>query len=210
MNEMTLRRAVYALDLRPNTKFTLLGIMCFVNWEAWSGPCSAKDISKAMHMHESSVRRALKDLVALHLIRRTAKKRSSAKGKVMHHRAETQINVTLVMSRSKIDSSDDSLTPSHSATHTIKDIQQRITTEVTIDSHSSEPDQESKAEEGEVLVDEGEYSEHVIDYARGTGYTPERAKEIMNNIQRKLELRRQREKSGKHNRPTTAYNPKPY
>ena len=116
MNEMTLRRAVYALDLRPNTKFTLLGIMCFVNWETWSGPCSAKDISKAMHMHESSVRRALKDLVALHLIRRTAKKRSSAKGKVMHHRAETQINVTLVMSRSKIDSSDDSLTPSHSAT----------------------------------------------------------------------------------------------
>jgi hypothetical protein len=81
---------------------------------------------------------------------------------------------------------------------------------VTIDSHSSEPDQESKAEEGEVLVDEGEYSEDVIDYARGTGYTPERAKEIMDNIQRKLELRRQREKSGKHNRPTTAYNPKPY
>jgi hypothetical protein len=99
---------------------------------------------------------------------------------------------------------------SHSATHTIKDIQQRITTEVTIDGHSSEPDQESKAEEGEVLVDEGEYSEDVINYARGTGYTPERAKEIMNNIQRKLELRRQREKSGNHNRPTTAFNPKPY
>jgi argininosuccinate synthase len=95
---------------------------------------------------------------------------------------------------------------SHSATHTIKDIQQRITTEVTIDSHSSEPDQESKAEEG----DEGEYSEGVIDYARGTGYTPERAKEIMDNIQRKLEIRRQREKSGNHNRPTTAFNPKPY
>ena len=116
MNEMTLRRAVYGLDLKPNTKFTLLGIMCFVDWEAWSGPCSAKDISKAMHMHESSVRRAIKDLVALHLISRTAKKRSSAKGKVMHHRAETQINVALVMSRSKNDSSDDSLTPSHSAT----------------------------------------------------------------------------------------------
>ena len=60
------------------------------------------------------------------------------------------------------------------------------------------------------MVDEGEYSEDVIDYARGTGYTPERAKEIMNNIQRKLELRRQREKSGNHNRPTTAFNPKPY
>jgi len=86
----------------------------------------------------------------------------------------------------------------------------RETTEDAQPSQSSEPDQESKAEEGEVLVDEGEYSEDVIDYARGTGYTPERAKEIMNNIQRKLELRRQREKSGKHNRPTTAYNPKPY
>jgi hypothetical protein len=95
-----------------------------------------------------------------------------------------------------------------------KDDQLRITTEVSTKddqpSHSSEPDQESKAEEVEVLVDEGEYPQHVIDYARGTGHTLERAQEIMDNGRRKLELRRERDKSGKYNRPTTAYNPKPY
>jgi hypothetical protein len=80
----------------------------------------------------------------------------------------------------------------------------------TQSSHSSEPDQQSKAEEVEVLVDEGKYPQHVIDYARGTGHTLERAQEIMINKQRKLEIRRAREKSGaNHNRPTTAYNPCP-
>ena len=84
----------------------------------------------------------------------------------------------------------------------------------TQSSHSSEPDQESKAEEAEELFveeDEGKYPQHVIDYARGADHTLERAQEIMDNIQKKRELRRAREKNGSnHNRPTTAYNPKPY
>ena len=94
-----------------------------------------------------------------------------------------------------------------------KDNQLRITTEITTkdNQQSSEPDQQSKAEEVEVLVDEGKYPQHVIDYAKDNGHTLERAQEIMDNVRRKLEIRRAREKSGaNHNRPTTAYNPKPY
>lgn len=107
MNEMELRRAVYRLRLNPNTKCALLGVMCFVNWERWIGPCSAKDISKAMCMHESSVRRALKELISLRLIRRTAKKRKTKVGKIAHHRAETQVNVSLIMSQAEAVEDDD-------------------------------------------------------------------------------------------------------
>jgi hypothetical protein len=93
MNEHQLRSAVYALDLKPNTKLTLLGVMCFVNWDTWSGPCSAKDVAKKMSMNERAVKRALKELTDLNILKRSAQRRAANN----HHRAVTEVNVPMIM-----------------------------------------------------------------------------------------------------------------
>ena len=183
-------------------------------------------------MRETTVRRAFKDLIELNLISRVAQRRETVEGNAYHHRAVTRLNVKEVMSDTPLAHNEpplahseltplahSELTPtlivSYNTTGVTTEDNNRETTEdnnrETQSSHSSEPDQQSKAEEVEVLVDEGKYPQHVIDYAKDNDHTLERAQEIMDNVRRKLEIRRAREKSGaNHNRPTTAYNPKPY
>ena len=232
MTEHEVRQAIYGRELKPNSKLTLLGVLDIVKWGEWESKCSSKDVAKRMKMRETTVRRAFKDLIELNLISRVAQRRETVEGNAYHHRAVTRLNVKEVMSDTPLAHNEpplahseltplahSELTPtlivSYNTTGVTTEDNNRETTEdnnrETQSSHSSEPDQQSKAEEVEVLVDEGKYPQHVIDYARGTGHTLERAQEIMINKQRKLEIRRAREKSGaNHNRPTTAYNPKPY
>ena len=227
MTEMELRRAILKLKLKANSKIVLVALLLRLDWNTWSGLCSASDVADELTGDKRMVNRAFKDLIDQDIISRVAQRKSERQ----HYRAFTRVNVSLILGLAKAKSSPDKdQAPSVTVTHpsdmvspppsvivtdnSTKDDQLRITTEVSTKddqpSHSSEPDQESKAEEVEVLVDEGEYPQHVIDYARGTGHTLERAQEIMDNGRRKLELRRERDKSGKYNRPTTAYNPKPY
>jgi len=89
MKEIDVRRAIHKLDLKPNTKLTLLGILCFVKWDSYTGQVSAKDISKEMNINERSVKRALKELIELGLLSRSAQRRSETQ----HHRAMTKVNV---------------------------------------------------------------------------------------------------------------------
>ena len=89
MKEIDVRRAIHKLDLKPNTKLTLLGILCFVKWDSFTGQVSAKDISKEMNINERSVKRALKELIELGLLSRSAQRRSETQ----HHRAMTKVNV---------------------------------------------------------------------------------------------------------------------
>lgn len=232
MTEHEVRQAIYGRELKPNSKLTLLGVLDIVKWGEWESKCSSKDVAKRMKMRETTVRRAFKDLIELNLISRVAQRRETVEGNAYHHRAVTRLNVKEVMSDTPLAHSEpplahseltplahSELTPtlivSYNTTGVTTEDNNRETTEdnnrETQSSHSSEPDQQSKAEEVEVLVDEGKYPQHVIDYAKDNGHTLERAQEIMDNVRRKLEIRRAREKSGaNHNRPTTAYNPKPY
>lgn len=98
MTEHDIRRKIYALELKPNTKLTLLGVLDIVNWQTWSSQCSSKDVSKRMSMKETSVRRAFTELVQLGLISRVAERRETADGKVHHHRAVTRIHIKAIMS----------------------------------------------------------------------------------------------------------------
>jgi len=226
MTEMELRRAVLKLKLKANSKIVLVALLLRLDWSTWSGLCSASDVADELTGDKRMVNRAFKDLIDQNLISRVAQRKSERQ----HYRAFTRVNVSLILSLAKMKSSpDEDQTPTVMVTHpsdkvtlppsvivtdnSTKDNQLRITTEITTkdNQQSSEPDQQSKAEEVEVLVDEGKYPQHVIDYAKDNGHTLERAQEIMDNVRRKLEIRRAREKSGaNHNRPTTAYNPKPY
>jgi len=86
------RRAIHKLDLKPNTKLTLLGILCYVKWDSFTGQVSAKDISKEMNINERSVKRALKELIDLGLLTRSAQRRNETQ----HHRAMTKVNVELI------------------------------------------------------------------------------------------------------------------
>ena len=229
MTEHEVRQAIYGRELKPNSKLTLLGVLDIVKWGVWESKCSSKDVAKRMKMRETTVRRAFKDLIELNLISRVAQRRETVEGNAYHHRAVTRLNIKEVMSDTPLAHNEpplahseltplahSELTPtlivSYSTTGVTTEDNNRETTEDDQLSHSSEPDQESKAEEIEELFgDEGEYSEQVINYARHNKHTLERAREILDNGQRKLEIRRAREKSGSnHNRPTTAYNPKPY
>ena len=92
MKEIDVRRAIHKLDLKPNTKLTLLGILCFVKWDSFTGQVSAKDISKEMNINERSVKRALKELIDLGLLTRSAQRRNETQ----HHRAMTKVNVELI------------------------------------------------------------------------------------------------------------------
>jgi hypothetical protein len=98
MTEHDIRRKIYALELKPNTKLTLLGVLDIVNWQTWSSQCSSKDVSKRMSMKETSVRRAFTELVQLGLISRVAERRETSDGKVHHHRAVTRIHIKAIMS----------------------------------------------------------------------------------------------------------------
>ena len=99
MLEHQLRCAIYArTGIKPNSKLALLGVLACVNWETWSGPCSSKDVAKRMGMDDRTVRRAFKNLTELNLIHRVAERRETVNGKVHHHRAQTTLNVKLIMS----------------------------------------------------------------------------------------------------------------
>jgi len=97
MTEHDIRRKIYALELKPNTKLTLLGVLDIVNWQTWQSQCSSKDVSKRMSMKDTSVRRAFTELVKLGLISRVAERRETVNGKVHHHRAVTRINIKAIM-----------------------------------------------------------------------------------------------------------------
>jgi hypothetical protein len=99
MLEHQIRCAIYARKgLKPGSKLALLGVLACVNWQTWSGPCSSQDVAKRMGMDARTVRRAFKNLVELNLIRRVAERRETANGKGHHHRAQTTLNVKLIMS----------------------------------------------------------------------------------------------------------------
>ena len=98
MTEHDIRRKIYGLELKPNTKLTLLGVLDIVNWQTWQSQCSSKDVGKRMSMKETSVRRAFTELVKLGLISRVAERRVTEDGKVHHHRAVTRLNVKALMS----------------------------------------------------------------------------------------------------------------
>jgi len=100
MNEIDIRRKVYTLALKPNTKLTLLGVLQRVNWKSLQGQVSSNDVSKAMNMSASTVRRAFKELIELGYISRTAQRRESPKGTAYHHRAVTSLNIDLIIENS--------------------------------------------------------------------------------------------------------------
>ena len=100
MNEIDIRRKVYTLALKPNTKLTLLGVLQRVNWKSLQGQVSSNDVSKAMNMSASTVRRAFKELIELGYISRTAQRRESPKGTAYHHRAVTSLNINLIIENS--------------------------------------------------------------------------------------------------------------
>ena len=227
MTEHDIRVRVYALDLKPNTKLTLLGVMCFVNWETWSGPCSARDVSKKMSINERAVKRALKELTELNMISRSAQRRSLNN----HHRAITVVNVSVIMR-----GDNKTLPPSDNMTLPPSDIMTPNTTEdynrgdnqntKEETQQTSQPDDDAQTVEADeaVEVDDSslppelsglapEYIESLREFAALDQCTLLEAHEynerIRRNLDSKLEWRRKHEKSGKHNRPTTAYRPKP-
>ena len=249
MTEHDLRVRVYALDLKPNTKLTLLGVMCFVNWETWSGPCSARDVSKKMSINERAVKRALKELTELNMISRSAQRRSLNN----HHRAITVVNVSVIMRGVNVSPPSDNKTlppsdivtppsdnktlpPSDNKTLPPSDIMTPNTTEdynrgdnqntTEETQQTSQPDDDAQTVEADeaVEVDDSslppelsglapEYIESLREFAALDQCTLLEAHEynerIRRNLDSKLEWRRKHEKSGKHNRPTTAYRPKP-
>ena len=226
MTEHDLRLRVYELDLKPNTKLTLLGVMCFVKWDTWTGPCSAKDVSKKMAMNERAVKRALKELTDIGMINRIAQRRSANN----HHRAVTEVNVSLIMRGVTMSPPSDNKTlpPSDIMTpNTTEDNNRgynRETTEGT--QQTSQPVQDAEASAVGLAVEvnndeippelsgfSAEYINDLREYAALDECTLLEAHEyqqrLFSNREKKLAWRREREKSGMHNRPTTAYRPKP-
>jgi len=257
MTEHDIRRKIYTLELKPNTKLTLLGVLDIVNWQTWQSQCSSKDVGKRMSMKETSVRRAFTELVKLGLISRVAERRVTEGGKVHHHRAVTRINVKAIMSTQTLDHNEltplahNELTPlahiepplahseltplahseltptlimSYNTTEGTTEEYNRETTEET--QQTSQPDDDAQTIEADeaVEVDDSslppelsglapEYIESLREFAVLDQCTLLEAHEynerIRRNLDSKLEWRRKHEKSGKHNRPTTAYRPKP-
>ncbi len=235
MTEHDLRRRIYALELKPNTKLTLLGVLACVNWQTWSGPCSSQDVAKRMGMDARTVRRAFKNLVELNLIHRVAERRETANGKGHHHRAQTTLNVKLIMSGVTLGQND--LTPlgqfdltplgqndlhiNHG--YSIEDINQKTTedTQQTLqpvqDAQTVEADEAVEVDDSSLPPElsgfSAEYINDLREYAALDECTLLEAHEyqqrIFSNREKKLAWRREREKSGMHNRPTTAYRPKP-
>ena len=97
ISEHTIRMRVYALELRPNTKLTLLGVLARVNWSTWSGAVSARVISRTVGVNERTVKRSIKELIDLGFIQRVQAQAQNGRDTS----AETQINVDLIMSTSQ-------------------------------------------------------------------------------------------------------------
>ena len=225
MTEHDLRLRVYELDLKPNTKLTLLGVMCFVKWDTWSGPCSAKDVSKKMAINERAVKRALKELTDIGMIKRSAQRRSANN----HHRAVTEVNVSLIMRGVTMSPPSDNKTlpPSDIMTpNTTEDNNRGYNRETTEDTQqTSQPVQDAEASAAVVAVEVNdeippelsgfspEYINGLKEYAALDRCSLIEAHEYQqlfaSNQEKKLAWRRKHEQSGNHNRPTAAYRPKP-
>ena len=234
MTEHDIRRKIYALELKPNTKLTLLGVLDIVNWQTWQSQCSSKDVGKRMSMKETSVRRAFTELVKLGLISRVAERRVTEGGKVHHHRAVTRLNIKAIMSSQTLAHNEltplahSELTPtlimSYNTTEGTTEEYNRETTEDT--QQTSQPDDDAQTVEADEAVEVNDSDlppelshltpEH-IENLRVLAALDECSlleayqyqQLIASNQEKKLAWRREREKSGMHNRPTTAYRPKP-
>ena len=123
MKEIDIRDAILRLELKPNTKLTLIGILRLVDWKTWAGPCSAAQLSERLNINDRAIKRALKELVELGLIQRSAQRR----GGLQHHRALTVLNIELILK------GDSGVTHSHS--DTMSPLEKPETSEVT-HSHS--------------------------------------------------------------------------
>jgi len=123
MKEIDIRDAILRLELKPNTKLTLIGILRLVDWKTWAGPCSAAQLSERLNINDRAIKRALKELVELGLIQRSAQRR----GGLQHHRALTTLNIELILK------GDSGVTHSHS--DTMSPLEKPETSEVT-HSHS--------------------------------------------------------------------------
>ena len=197
MKEIDVRRAIHKLDLKPNTKLTLLGILCYVKWDSFTGQVSAKDISKEMNINERSVKRALKELIDLGLLTRSAQRRNETQ----HHRAMTKVNVELItgtiITRSpsviKTPPSDIlSLPPSDIVTpNTTKDNNKGYTTEVSTEESNEEDNLISSLCELGLVPENIEKS---VEIQMGIGKTREQALRILLNMQTKYIENQRREK----------------
>ena len=200
-----MRRAIHKLDLKPNTKLTLLGILCYVKWDSFTGQVSAKDISKEMNINERSVKRALKELIDLGLLTRSAQRRNETQ----HHRAMTKVNVELitgtVTTRSpsviKTPPSDIlplppsdivPLPPSDIVTpNTTKDNNKGYTTEVSTEESNEEDNLMSSLCELGLIPENIEKS---VEIQRAIGKTREQALRILLNMQTKYIENQRRKK----------------
>ena len=192
-----MRRAIHKLDLKPNTKLTLLGILCYVKWDSFTGQVSAKDISKEMNINERSVKRALKELIDLGLLTRSAQRRNETQ----HHRAMTKVNVELItgtiITRSpsviKTPPSDIlSLPPSDIVTpNTTKDNNKGYTTEVSTEESNEEDNLMSSLCELGLIPENIEKS---VEIQMGIGKTRIEALRILHNMQKKYIENQRRKK----------------
>ena len=192
-----MRRAIHKLDLKPNTKLTLLGILCYVKWDSFTGQVSAKDISKEMNINERSVKRALKELIDLGLLTRSAQRRNETQ----HHRAMTKVNVELItgtiITRSpsviKTPPSDIlSLPPSDIVTpNTTKDNNKGYTTEVSTEESNEEDNLISSLCELGLIPENIEKS---VEIQMGIGKTRIEALRILHNMQKKYIENQRRKK----------------
>jgi hypothetical protein len=209
-----------------------------------------------MGMDDRTVRRAFKNLTELNLIHRVAERRETVNGKVHHHRAQTTLNVKLIMSDVTLGQSDrtplgqtdrtpsgqtdltlgqSDRTPSGQTDRTpwgqtdlhinrgysIEDINQNTTEETQ---QTSLPDDDAQTVEADEAVEVNdsdlppelselppEYIESLREFAVLDKCSLLEAHEynekIRRNLDSKLEWRHKHEKSGMHNRPTTAYRP---
>lgn len=197
MKEIDVRRAIHKLDLKPNTKLTLLGILCYVKWDSFTGQVSAKDISKEMNINERSVKRALKELIDLGLLTRSAQRRNETQ----HHRAMTKVNVELitgtVTTRSPsviktLPSDILPLPPSDIVTpNTTKDNNKGYTTEVSTEESNEEDNLISSLCELGLVPENIEKS---VEIQMGIGKTREQALRILLNMQTKYIENQRREK----------------
>ena len=197
MKEIDVRRAIHKLDLKPNTKLTLLGILCYVKWDSFTGQVSAKDISKEMNINERSVKRALKELIDLGLLTRSAQRRNETQ----HHRAMTKVNVELItgtiITRSpsviKTPPSDIlSLPPSDIVTpNTTKDNNKGYTTEVSTEESNEEDNLISSLCELGLIPENIEKS---VEIQMGIGKTRIEALRILHNMQKKYIENQRRKK----------------
>ena len=202
MKEIDIRDAILRLELKPNTKLTLIGILRLVDWKTWAGPCSAAQLSERLNINDRAIKRALKELVELGLIQRSAQRR----GGLQHHRAHTTLNIELILK------GDSEVTHSHSdiktplaVTHShirgdiktpLLDVTHSHPISISIDNQSVE----SMNEEDNLmssLCELGLIPENIeksVEIQMGIGKTREQALRILLNMQTKYIENQRREK----------------